>query len=92
MEAAKKEKQEIVADPSPCAGNNDKSHRLTFVQNVVPVIAQEAQVPCHDTNAGVEHEKPQHTSHGGGHGIRPDEKRAIRARPLDQAVRENGEI
>ena len=67
-----KEKQEVIADPPPCRGDDDKAHCLASVQDVVPVIAQISQIPRHNAHASVEHEQPQHTRNSRGHGVGPD--------------------
>ncbi len=46
------EEQEVVADPPPGDGDDDKAHRLVLVQHVVPVIAQLAQIPRHRHRRG----------------------------------------
>src|SRR3546814_19535530 len=38
------EKQEVVADLLPGCGDHHQEHRLTAVQHVVPVVADELQV------------------------------------------------
>ncbi len=53
---------------------------------MVPVIAQLPQIPRHHANAGVEHEHPEHPGDGRGHGVGPDQQRAIGARRFHQPV------
>ena len=44
IEICKKE-QKIIAYAAPRRGNNNQSHRLAAVKNMVPVIAELSQIP-----------------------------------------------
>src|SRR3546814_20228632 len=74
------EKQEVVADLLPGCGDHHQEHRLTAVQHVVPVVADELQVIGDKPDRGIEEEQPQHAGDGRGHRIGPDEQRLVARR------------
>ena len=67
-----KEKQEIVTDSPPGGCNNDQPHRFAPVKDMVPIITDLPEIPGHQADAGIEHEKPQDARNGRCNRIRPD--------------------
>ena len=85
------EELEVVAYLLPHRGEDHQKHRLAAVLRMVPVIAQLAEEMGDQPAPGVKEEDPQHRRDGGGHGVRQQHQRLIKAAAAHHIVDQRGE-
>ena len=86
---ASQEEQKVVADLLPYRSHHDQRHCVVSVQQVVPLVPDQAQCIRNDADRRCEHEEPQDAGHRRRDGIRPDQQGLVDGCAVHYAIRED---